>query len=237
MPLLGICRGSQALNVACGGTLHQHLPGHRQAEPGTLTTHEVEILAGTRLAGLRRRRHDGRQLLPPPGGRPPRRRPARRRPRAPTARSRRSRARRVRDRRPVARRDARRRPAVRGAGSASAPRCASPPELGVAARFDQSCAILGAWPGARHPPARRRQALRRDHGRRRPRPRRARGHVRRPARPQRRGQVDHDEDAHRAGDRRRGRDRGARLHAARASRRPRAPRWASCRSSTTSTRR
>ena len=34
MPLLGICRGAQALNVACGGTLHQHLPGHRQSEPG-----------------------------------------------------------------------------------------------------------------------------------------------------------------------------------------------------------
>ena len=52
MPVLGICRGSQALNVACGGTLHQHLPGHRQAEPGTQTTHEVEILGGTQLAGL-----------------------------------------------------------------------------------------------------------------------------------------------------------------------------------------
>ena len=52
MPLLGICRGSQALNVACGGTLHQHLPGHRQSEPGPTTTHEVEVLAGTRLAGL-----------------------------------------------------------------------------------------------------------------------------------------------------------------------------------------
>jgi putative glutamine amidotransferase len=52
MPLLGICRGSQALNVACGGTLHQHLPGHRQSEPGPTTTHEVEVLTGTRLAGL-----------------------------------------------------------------------------------------------------------------------------------------------------------------------------------------
>jgi putative glutamine amidotransferase len=52
MPLLGICRGSQALNVACGGTLHQHLPGHRQSEPGCTTTHEVEVLRGTRLAGL-----------------------------------------------------------------------------------------------------------------------------------------------------------------------------------------
>ena len=52
MPLLGICRGSQALNVACGGTLHQHLPGHRQSEPGCQVSHEVEILAGTRLASL-----------------------------------------------------------------------------------------------------------------------------------------------------------------------------------------
>ena len=52
IPLLGICRGSQALNVACGGTLHQHLPGHRQSEPGPLPTHDVEVLAGTRLAAL-----------------------------------------------------------------------------------------------------------------------------------------------------------------------------------------
>jgi len=52
MPLLGICRGAQALNVACGGTLHQHLPGHRQSEPGSRPTHEVEVLPGTRLAGL-----------------------------------------------------------------------------------------------------------------------------------------------------------------------------------------
>jgi len=52
LPLLGICRGAQALNVACGGTLHQHLPGHRQSEPGTQVTHAVEVLAGTRLARL-----------------------------------------------------------------------------------------------------------------------------------------------------------------------------------------
>jgi putative glutamine amidotransferase len=52
VPLLGICRGSQALNVACGGTLHQHVPGHRQTEPGCTVTHEVEVLEGTRLAGL-----------------------------------------------------------------------------------------------------------------------------------------------------------------------------------------
>src|SRR5918995_1505105 len=52
MPLLGICRGAQALNVACGGTLHQHLPGHRQSEPGCMPTHDVHVLPGTRLAAL-----------------------------------------------------------------------------------------------------------------------------------------------------------------------------------------
>ncbi len=52
IPLLGICRGAQALNVACGGTLHQHLPGHRQSEPGCRVSHAVEVLPGTRLAAL-----------------------------------------------------------------------------------------------------------------------------------------------------------------------------------------
>ena len=61
------------------------------------------------------------------------------------------------------------------------------------------------------------------------------GHVRRPARAERRRQVDDDAAADRAVDRRRGRDRGARLHAARRSRRRRARSAASCRSSTTST--
>ena len=52
MPLLGICRGAQALNVACGGTLHQHVPGHRQVESGRQATHDVEVLAGSQLATL-----------------------------------------------------------------------------------------------------------------------------------------------------------------------------------------
>jgi putative glutamine amidotransferase len=57
VPLLGICRGSQALNVARGGTLHQHVGDivdgsveHRQAARGRVPTHEVRIEPGSRLA-------------------------------------------------------------------------------------------------------------------------------------------------------------------------------------------
>ena len=50
MPMLCICRGMQALNVARGGTLVQHLAGHRQAEPGRLPVHGVRIAPGSRLA-------------------------------------------------------------------------------------------------------------------------------------------------------------------------------------------
>jgi putative glutamine amidotransferase len=52
VPILGVCRGAQALNVACGGTLHQHVEGHRQAEPGTMTTAIVQVAADTRLARI-----------------------------------------------------------------------------------------------------------------------------------------------------------------------------------------
>jgi putative glutamine amidotransferase len=59
IPILGICRGCQALNVARGGTLHQHLPdvtdgtvGHRQTASGRETTHTVRIEPGSRLAGI-----------------------------------------------------------------------------------------------------------------------------------------------------------------------------------------
>jgi putative glutamine amidotransferase len=52
MPLLGICRGAQALNVARGGSLHQHIAAHRQTEPATATTHGVHVDAGTLLAQL-----------------------------------------------------------------------------------------------------------------------------------------------------------------------------------------
>jgi putative glutamine amidotransferase len=62
LPILGICRGAQALNVSRGGTLHQHLPdlgkgiGHRQTAPGERPVHAVEIAAGSLLARVVGRR-------------------------------------------------------------------------------------------------------------------------------------------------------------------------------------
>jgi putative glutamine amidotransferase len=50
IPLLGICRGAQALNIARGGTLLQHVEDHRQAARGRVTTHSVRIDPDSRLA-------------------------------------------------------------------------------------------------------------------------------------------------------------------------------------------
>jgi putative glutamine amidotransferase len=57
MPILAICRGAQALNVARGGTLFQHLPAdvgseveHRQRGIGAGPSHRIEIEPESRLA-------------------------------------------------------------------------------------------------------------------------------------------------------------------------------------------
>lgn len=57
LPVLGICRGAQVLNVALGGTLIQHLPdvlGHTHHQRGNAVfgTSAVRTEPGTRLAGL-----------------------------------------------------------------------------------------------------------------------------------------------------------------------------------------
>ncbi len=63
LPILAVCRGLQALNVARGGTLHQHLPDvvgeeihHRQHEPAANPTHWVTFTGDSQLQRILGRR-------------------------------------------------------------------------------------------------------------------------------------------------------------------------------------
>ncbi|MGI5232313.1 gamma-glutamyl-gamma-aminobutyrate hydrolase family protein [Actinoallomurus sp. CA-142502] len=55
LPFLGVCRGLQVLNVALGGTLHQHVPDvggdvRHSRSPGIYSRFPVKVAPGTRLA-------------------------------------------------------------------------------------------------------------------------------------------------------------------------------------------
>ena len=53
IPLLGVCRGLQLVNVGSGGTLHQHVPDHTVGkQPAHTEIHEVKIEPGTTLATI-----------------------------------------------------------------------------------------------------------------------------------------------------------------------------------------
>jgi len=63
LPVLGICRGMQVLNVALGGSLHQHLPdlegslNHRQERLSSEPSHRVTLERGSRLTKVIGRRY------------------------------------------------------------------------------------------------------------------------------------------------------------------------------------
>jgi putative glutamine amidotransferase len=77
IPLLGVCRGMQIMNVAWGGTLDQHIPdrlGHdrHRLMPGSWAEHEVRIepgslaarMAGTELLTVKSHHHQGVDRIP-----------------------------------------------------------------------------------------------------------------------------------------------------------------------------
>lgn len=59
IPLFGICRGHQVINVAFGGTLYQDIPtqhndtlNHSQKEPGNIPTHKIALLPSSMIADV-----------------------------------------------------------------------------------------------------------------------------------------------------------------------------------------
>jgi putative glutamine amidotransferase len=51
VPVFGICRGQQVINVALGGSLRQHVDGHdMHGHPRDLLAHTIDIVPGSELA-------------------------------------------------------------------------------------------------------------------------------------------------------------------------------------------
>ncbi|MEP6624810.1 MAG: gamma-glutamyl-gamma-aminobutyrate hydrolase family protein [Acidimicrobiia bacterium] len=52
LPTLAVCRGIQIVNVALGGTLHQHVDEHMRLDQYNQDAHEVTIAPDSRLADI-----------------------------------------------------------------------------------------------------------------------------------------------------------------------------------------
>ena len=52
MPIFGICRGCQVLNVAAGGGMVQHLDGHRSPADGPTSFHTVELNPASKFGAI-----------------------------------------------------------------------------------------------------------------------------------------------------------------------------------------
>ena len=52
LPIFAICRGMQALNVALGGKLVQHIPNHSTGEPNVPVLHDIFVPPGSRLTKI-----------------------------------------------------------------------------------------------------------------------------------------------------------------------------------------
>jgi putative glutamine amidotransferase len=65
IPILGICRGFQAINVFSGGTLIQHVDDHEGPTYGSglVMCHPLRVRPGTRLAAILRRARPGPVVL------------------------------------------------------------------------------------------------------------------------------------------------------------------------------
>ncbi len=51
MPVFGICRGQQVINVALGGSLVQHIDGHdMHGHPRDLLAHSIDVVPGSELS-------------------------------------------------------------------------------------------------------------------------------------------------------------------------------------------
>ena len=57
LPILGICRGMQVINVFLGGSLHQHIDNHCQDEDRGILTHGVTVNEGGLLHKIEGREH------------------------------------------------------------------------------------------------------------------------------------------------------------------------------------